>query len=75
MAGIVTNIIQNSLSGFVNGAVSTAGGYAGSAVNGLGSLIENAGDAVGNGSTSSPPIKTENAHALKKELTTVDVQA
>jgi hypothetical protein len=52
MAEIVSNIIQNSLSGFVSGAVTTAGGYAGSAVNGVGGLIEGAGHSVGNGSNS-----------------------
>ena len=54
MAGIVQNIVQNSLAGFVGGAVSTAGGYAGSTVNGLGTLIENAGESVGMGSISRP---------------------
>ena len=49
MAGIIENIIQNSIAGFVGGAVSTAGGYAGSAVSGLGTIIENAGESVGNG--------------------------
>lgn len=49
MTQIVTNIIQNSLAGFVGGAVTTAGGYAGSAVNGVGNLIENSGKAVGDG--------------------------
>jgi hypothetical protein len=48
MAGIVSNIIQNSLSGFVTGAVTTVGGYAGDAVGGIGNLIENGGRAVGN---------------------------
>ena len=51
MASFIQDIVVNSLSGFVNGAVTTAGGYAGSAVNGLGTIIENAGEAVGNGST------------------------
>jgi hypothetical protein len=49
MAGIVSNIIQNSLGGFVTGAVTTIGGYAGSAVTGVGNLIENSGRAVGDG--------------------------
>jgi len=49
MAGFVTGIIQNSLSGFVSGAITTAGGYAGDAVGGIGNLIEGAGSAVGNG--------------------------
>jgi hypothetical protein len=49
MTQIVTNIIQNSLAGFVGGAVTTAGGYAGSAVNGVGNLIESSGKAVGDG--------------------------
>ncbi|KAF2427185.1 hypothetical protein EJ08DRAFT_736249 [Tothia fuscella] len=48
MAGIVSNIIQNSIGGFVSGAVTTAGGYAGDAVGGLGNLIEGAGASVGN---------------------------
>jgi len=45
----VTNIIQNSLSGFVAGAVTTAGGFAGDAIAGLGNFVEKAGDAAGNG--------------------------
>jgi len=49
MTQFVTNIIQNSLSGFVSGAVSTAGGYAGDAIAGLGNFVEKAGDAAGNG--------------------------
>jgi hypothetical protein len=49
MAGIVTNIIQNSLSGFVAGAVTTVGGYAGDAVGGVGNLIERGGQSVGDG--------------------------
>jgi hypothetical protein len=49
MAAIVTNIIQNSLSGFVAGAVTTVGGYAGDAVSGVGNLIESKGQAVGDG--------------------------
>ncbi|TID20144.1 Clavaminate synthase-like protein [Venturia nashicola] len=49
MAGIVSNIIQNSIGGFVTGAVTTAGGYAGSAVTGVGNLIESSGRAVGQG--------------------------
>jgi hypothetical protein len=48
MAGIVSNIIQNSVGGFVTGAVTTVGGYAGDAVGGIGNLIEGAGAAVGN---------------------------
>ena len=57
MTGIVTNIIQNSLSGFVTGAVTTVGGYAGAAVNGVGNLIESSGQAVGNGGFSYYLIK------------------
>ena len=49
MAGFITDMIQNSLSGMVSGAVTTAGGYAGSAVNGIGNLIEGGGRAVGDG--------------------------
>ncbi|RDI87648.1 hypothetical protein Vi05172_g2375 [Venturia inaequalis] len=49
MAGIVSNIIQNSIGGFVTGAVTTVGGYAGSAVTGVGNLIESSGRAVGEG--------------------------
>jgi len=48
MAGIVSNIIQNSIGGFVAGAVTTVGGYAGDAVGGVGNLIEGAGARVGN---------------------------
>ncbi|QDS76822.1 hypothetical protein FKW77_002830 [Venturia effusa] len=47
MAGIVSNIIQNSIGGFVTGAVTTVGEYAGSAVSGVGNLIESSGRAVG----------------------------
>jgi hypothetical protein len=49
MAEIVTNIIQNSLSGLVAGAVTTVGGYAGDAVSGVGNLIEQKGRTVGDG--------------------------
>jgi len=49
MTQFVTNIIQNSLSGFVSGAVSTAGGVAGDAIAGLGNFVEKSGDAVGDG--------------------------
>jgi len=49
MAAIVTNIIQNSLSGLVAGAVTTVGGYAGDAVSGVGNLIEQKGKSVGDG--------------------------
>ena len=46
----VTDTVTNSLSGLASGAISTTGGYAGTAVNGLGNLIEGAGEKVGNGS-------------------------
>jgi hypothetical protein len=49
MAEFVTNIIHNSLSGFVSGAVTTVGGYAGDAVAGLGNMVENGGKALGDG--------------------------
>jgi hypothetical protein len=49
MTEFVTNIIQNSLSGFVAGAVTTVGDYAGSAVAGVGNLIDARGQAVGDG--------------------------
>jgi hypothetical protein len=49
MTEFVTNIVQNSLSGFVAGAVTTVGGYAGDAVSGIGNLIEQKGQAVGDG--------------------------
>ena len=49
MTQIVTNIIQNSLSGFVAGAVTTVGGYAGDAVSGVGNLIDQKGRSVGDG--------------------------
>jgi hypothetical protein len=49
MAGIVQNIISNSLSGFVSGAVTTIGGYAGDAVGSVGNMIERGGQQVGNG--------------------------
>ena len=48
---MVTDTIKNSVGGMLTGAVSTAGGYADSAVNGFGNLIEGAGERVGNGST------------------------
>jgi hypothetical protein len=47
MTQFVSNIIQNSLSGFVEGAVKTAGGYAGDAISGLGNFVERQGDAFG----------------------------
>lgn len=56
MAGIVSNIIQNSIGGFVTGAVTTVGGYAGSAVTGVGNLIESSGRAVGEGIFSCPGV-------------------
>jgi hypothetical protein len=49
MAAFVGQIIQNSLSGFVAGAVTTVGGYAGNAVAGVGNLIEQKGQQVGDG--------------------------
>jgi len=49
MTQFVTNIIQNSLSGFVDGAVKTAGGYAGDAIVGVGNFVERQGNAIGNG--------------------------
>jgi hypothetical protein len=49
MTQIVSNIIQNSLSGFVAGAASTVGEYAGGAIAGLGNFVEQKGDAVGDG--------------------------
>jgi hypothetical protein len=49
MAQIVTNLIQHSLSGFVAGAVTTVGGYAGDAVSGVGNLIDQKGRSVGDG--------------------------
>ena len=49
MTQIVSNIIQNSLSGFVAGAVTTVGGYAGDAVTGVGNFIEGKGIAIGTG--------------------------
>jgi hypothetical protein len=49
MTQIVSNIIQNSLSGFVAGAVTTVGGYTGDAIAALGNFVEQKGDAVGDG--------------------------
>lgn len=49
MAGIVSNIIQNSLSGMVAGAVTTVGGYAGDAIGSVGNMVEYAGCSVGEG--------------------------
>jgi hypothetical protein len=49
MAQIVTNIIQNSLSGLLGGVVQTAGGYAGDAIAGIGDFVESTGQAAGNG--------------------------
>jgi hypothetical protein len=49
MTEFVTNIIQNSLSGFVAGAVKTVGDYSGSVVSGVGNLIDERGQSVGDG--------------------------
>jgi len=49
MAGIVSDIIQNSVDGMVAGAVTTIGGYAGDAVSGIGNVIESTGRQVGEG--------------------------
>jgi hypothetical protein len=49
MAQFVNNIIQSSLSGFVSGAVTTAGGYVGDAISSAGDLIERKGQTVGEG--------------------------
>jgi hypothetical protein len=68
MAGIITNIVQNSLAGFVGGAVTTVGGYAGSAVNGVGNLIEGAGESVGNGSNPRLPVRLRSRLICKKVL-------
>jgi hypothetical protein len=51
MEEIVSNIIQNSVGGMVAGAVTTIGGYAGEAVNGIGNVIESAGSQVGQGNS------------------------
>jgi hypothetical protein len=49
MTQIVSNIIQNTLSGFVSGAVTALGGYAGDAISSVGDFVEQKGDALGNG--------------------------
>jgi hypothetical protein len=49
MTEFVTNIIQNSLSGFVAGAITSVGGYAGTAASGIGNLVDERGQAVGDG--------------------------
>ena len=49
MTEFVSNVIQNSLSGFVAGAITTVGDYAGTAVAGVGNLIDERGQAVGDG--------------------------
>jgi hypothetical protein len=49
MTQIVSNIIQNTLSGFVSGAVTTLGGYAGDAISSVGDFVEQKGDALGKG--------------------------
>jgi hypothetical protein len=49
MTQFVGNIIQNSLAGFVSGAVTTAGGYAGDAIASAADLIEKKGQVLGDG--------------------------
>jgi hypothetical protein len=49
MTEFVQQVIANSLSGFVGGAVSTVGSYAGSGVAAVGNLIDERGQAVGDG--------------------------
>lgn len=56
MEEIVSNIIQNSVSGMVAGAVTTVGGYAGEAVGGVGTMIESAGRQVGQGNSNVAPL-------------------
>jgi hypothetical protein len=48
----VSNIIWNSVEGFVEAGTRTAGGYAGDALIKAGDLIENGGRSVGNGTSS-----------------------
>jgi hypothetical protein len=48
----VSNIIWNSVEGFVEAGTRTAGGYAGDALIKAGDLIENGGRSVGNGTYS-----------------------
>jgi hypothetical protein len=49
MTQFVSNIIQSSLAGFVSGAVTTAGGYVGDAMNSAADVLEKKGQALGDG--------------------------
>jgi hypothetical protein len=71
MAGIISNIIQNSLSGFAAGAITTVGGYAGDALSGVGNYIDAKGQAVGDGKFLSNFLYSQQwrfTNALVKEL-------
>jgi hypothetical protein len=57
MTEFVTNVIQNSLSGFVAGALTTVGSYVGDAASGIGNLIDQRGQAVGDGKEQVSPSR------------------
>jgi hypothetical protein len=69
MTEFVTNVIQNSLSGFVAGAITTVGDYAGTAVAGVGNLIDERGQAVGDGKPYDLiRLKINNTQELRRSL-------
>lgn len=51
MVSYVKNYLQDQAMGYLNTGLTYAGTYAGNAVGGVGSMIENGGRAVGQGTT------------------------
>jgi hypothetical protein len=54
MTGFISNIIWNSVEGFVDAGKKTAGEYGGNALIKVGDMIEGGGRSVGNGKLQSP---------------------
>ncbi|KAG9620736.1 hypothetical protein KCU64_g21635, partial [Aureobasidium melanogenum] len=53
MASFITNYIQNTAMGMLSSGITAAGNVAGNAVGGVGTVIQNSGQAVGTGIESS----------------------
>jgi hypothetical protein len=49
MTGFITNYIQNTAMGMLSSGITAAGNVAGNAVGGVGTMIQNSGQAVGTG--------------------------
>lgn len=53
MTSFITNYIQNTAMGMLSSGITAAGNVAGNAVGGVGTMIQNSGQAVGTGTSSS----------------------